>query len=70
MQMPELEPGKKLTDREKAALAKDNERMTKQAMEQARVQHEADIRSGKRPAVVEVAEGLKERLQNEDFSKR
>lgn len=70
MQTPQLEPGKKLTDSEKAALAKDNERISKQAAAQAHEQAEIDRRAGRKPVVAEVAESIKERLQQEDFTQR
>jgi len=68
--LPELEPGKKLTDSEKAAIRKDNERISNQAKQAAYEHQDADIRGGQRPVVQEVADRIKQRLQEGDISKK
>ena len=60
--LPQLEPGKKLTSSEREALRKDNERMSKQAIIQASEQRQEDVRSGKKPTIVEVTESIKQKL--------
>jgi len=65
-----LEPGKQLTPGEKAALAKDNERESRETLQKARTQQETDIKAGQRPVVAEVADSIKEKLQKGQFNKK
>lgn len=68
MNNPELTPGKKLSDREKAALEKDNHRETMMAQEQAAKQREVDIRNGNnRPVVNTVADSILDKLKRGEF---
>jgi len=66
----QIEPGQKLTNREREALRKDNEKASINAQRQAAEQRNADVRSGQRPVLQEVADRLKEKLAGEEFSKR
>lgn len=66
----DIEPGKQLTDREKAALAADNEKLTSNAQQLAAEQQERDHRAGQRPVVQEVAESIQRKLQGEEFHKK
>lgn len=69
--LPNLEPGKRLTSAEIKAISKDNEKASNEAKQQAYEQNEADMRAGRvKPVVNVVAEGLKKRLEEEDFSKK
>lgn len=67
---PQIEPGKPLTNNEKLALAKDNERESRRAYDEAARQREIDARMGppKDPVKI-VAENLAERLRREDFTR-
>lgn len=65
-----LEPGRQLTDSEKAALAKDNEKASMEAREQAAEQIQRDRESGQKPIITSVADSIKEKLQNEEFQTR
>lgn len=62
----DIEPGRRLTSSEKEALARDNERMTRQAHEAASEQ----MRYGgpQRTALEIAAEGIKRKVENDEFS--
>ena len=67
----DIEPGKKLTSSERAALASDNARITSDAQQRAAEQSERDRQEGRvRPVVQEVAESLQRKLQGEEFQKK
>jgi hypothetical protein len=57
-----LTPGQPLTNSEREALARDNEKETMEAQQMARAQMDEDIRNGKRPVVAEVADSLKQQM--------
>lgn len=60
----ELEPGKKLTSAERAALVKENEKETEEAHRLAREHQDRDIAEGRKPAVIEVAESIQEQMKD------
>lgn len=70
----QFEPGRKMTDSERAALAADNERMSKEAIERARAQAEYDRLHGKAPgiagAIQDTSEQIKAKLQGEEYHPR
>lgn len=71
MEHPQIEPGAKLTDREKRALAADNEKITRDAQQAAAEQQERDRAEGRnRPVVQDVAESIERKLKGEEFEKR
>lgn len=63
MSDPQFEPGKQLSSSEMAALAKDNERESAEAARLAKERQEQDIREGKKPVLSEVAERVKDQLE-------
>lgn len=63
-------PGEKLSDRDKAALEKDNRRETQQAHEMAARQREIDMHEGRGgPVDQQIANGIKKKLEREEFNK-
>ena len=71
MEPPQIEPGAKLSDREKAALAADNEKISRDAQQAAAEQQERDRHEGHgRPVVQEVAESIERKLRGEEFDKK
>lgn len=67
----DIEPGRQLTDREKEALAADNEKQTRDAQQQAAEQTERDRKEGRvRPVVQEVAESIEKKLRGEEFQQK
>lgn len=64
-------PGQPLTEEQKEKLRKENEEITKQAHAMAAEQQARDIAEGRgAPPVTEVADMLKEKLTNEEFTKK
>lgn len=59
-----------LTPEQRAKRAEENEKASREAMKLATEAQQRDIEAGQRPVAVDVAEGLKDRLRNEDFSTR
>lgn len=71
MEAPQVEPGQKLTDKEKAALAADNERISNDAQQAAADQLERDRAEGRvRPVVQDVAESVRRKLEGEEFEQK
>lgn len=71
MPTPNLAPGEKMSNVQRAALARDNERETRQAMEMAGRQREEDMRSGRvKPVDQVIAEGIKGKLERGEFHKK
>lgn len=63
-------PGEKLSEKDKTALEKDNRRETQQAHEMAARQREQDNREGRGGPVDRiVADGIKRKLEREEFNK-
>lgn len=50
--------------------AEENRKASAEAMRLATEQQQRDIESGQKPVASEVAEGLKKRLEQEDFSQK
>lgn len=71
MSMPNLAPGEKLSSRDKEALAKDNARESQNAMQMAANQRNIDIQTGRmKPIDQQIAEGIKGKLEREEFNQR
>lgn len=69
--MPNLAPGEKLSSRDKEALAKDNARESQNAMQMAANQRNIDIQTGRmKPIDQQIAEGIKGKLEREEFNQR
>lgn len=74
MTMPELEPGRQLTDREKAALAEDNARESRNAIERAQEAAAQDAHNGRLPGVAGVVQdtalSITAKLRDEEYHSR
>lgn len=74
MSHPNLEPGRRLSDKELAALREDNARESQQAMERAQEARASDARIGRLPgaagAVQEAAQAIQAKLRGEEFHSR
>ena len=59
-----------MTDSERAKRAEENAKSSAEAMRRASEHIQHDIESGQQPVATEVAEGLKKRLEREDFTQK
>ena len=66
--MTEIQAGVPLSEEQKAQMRIENERESIEAHNMAKARMEQDIANGVKPVTTTVAEGLLERLKNEDFT--
>lgn len=67
MDEPKIYPGEKLNDRERQALARDNERITREAMDRAHESNLSDRQAGRNP-ITDAARAIEEKVNRGEFT--